>query len=296
MSADSLMPILLGTGFLILLTVVAFVIVLSAIRRSRSRQQSEAERRRPVAAFDDHAPRSAAPDPGFKSGDPQFSGQPSSQLPFADPPNTPPSQAGEVMRVIRDPQTGETTVQIEGQEYGHIREIQDPETGRQVLAAIADLVRFTGGVAANSQAMRKILAQGAPATPPSPTPTADTSSRSRSFPSPVQDARLDPDTMVEQPLRQRPGVLGYLAQGFQPQEPPTPLPSPTAFVGEIEEILQGYIHSLPSPLSREVHVGSGPDGLLQIQVGLDKYSHPDDVPDPEVRRLIKAAVAEWEKR
>ena len=36
--------------------------------------------------------------------------------------------------------------------------------------------------------------------------------------------------------------------------------------------------------------------MLEIEVGVNRYSNPDDVRDPEIRKLIKAAVAEWEKR
>lgn len=297
MSDDSLMPILLGIAFLILLTVVAFVIILSAIRRSRSRPRGGAEQPSPPT---ESGSRSPVPDRELQDVHPtDLAGQPESPLPAVGPvdlsmdrPATS-LQAGEVLRVIRDPQTGESAVQIQGQQYRHIREIKDPELGKQVLAAIADLVRFTGGVAANPQAMRKILAKDTPAEPSPSTRDAEWV-EPRQTPSLAQDALLDPAALT--PPRQRPGVMGYLLQGFQPREPPAPLPSPTAFVDEIEAILQGYIRQLATPLSQEVHVGSGPDGLLQIQVGLTRYNHPDDVPDPEVRQLIKAAVAEWERR
>ena len=94
--------------------------------------------------------------------------------------------------------------------------------------------------------------------------------------------------------------MGQSVRAFfsRPFSGPTlePLPGASVFIDEIEGILQGYIRNRPTPLPNEVHVRSGEDGTLQIEVGLDVYSSPDEVPDPEIRQLIKAAVAEWESR
>jgi hypothetical protein len=55
------------------------------------------------------------------------------------------------------------------------------------------------------------------------------------------------------------------------------------------------ISTAPTPLGEAVHVGTGPDGGLQIQVGGRYFSSADEVPDPTIRNLIKAAVKEWER-
>ena len=55
------------------------------------------------------------------------------------------------------------------------------------------------------------------------------------------------------------------------------------------------ISTAPTPPSEAVHVGTGPDGGLQIQVGIRYFSSADEVPDPTIRDLIKAAVKEWER-
>jgi hypothetical protein len=67
------------------------------------------------------------------------------------------------------------------------------------------------------------------------------------------------------------------------------------FIDEIEEILQRMISVAPAPLGKEVHVRTGPDGALQIEVGGQCFSSADEVPDPAIRGLIKAAVKEWER-
>jgi hypothetical protein len=55
------------------------------------------------------------------------------------------------------------------------------------------------------------------------------------------------------------------------------------------------ISTAPTPPNEAVHVGTGPDGSLQIQVGMRYFSNADEVPDPAIRGLIKAAVKEWER-
>jgi hypothetical protein len=72
-------------------------------------------------------------------------------------------------------------------------------------------------------------------------------------------------------------------------------PSPRSFVDEIEEILQRFLRTYPSFLGKEVHVGTGQSGRIRIQVENEFYDTPDDIPDPEVRGILKAAIQEWEK-
>jgi hypothetical protein len=38
----------------------------------------------------------------------------------------------------------------------------------------------------------------------------------------------------------------------------------------------------------------GPAGSIRVYLGVEGYDAIDDVPDPEVRRLIREAVSEWE--
>ena len=73
--------------------------------------------------------------------------------------------------------------------------------------------------------------------------------------------------------------------------------------GSTSEVNGGYdfvkaeqLAGLDAPLPYEVHVSAGPEQRLQIQVGRERYGSVDEVPDPRVRALIQAAVAEWERR
>jgi len=92
----------------------------------------------------------------------------------------------------------------------------------------------------------------------------------------------------------KPGGIGFLRR-----KAAKPAPEPAqarTFVDEIEDILQEFIRESVVPVEKSAHVHAGPDGALEIEVGGQIYERPDDVPDPIIRGLIKAAVDEWERR
>jgi hypothetical protein len=194
------------------------------------------------------------------------------------------------MRVIRDERTGQVLVEVEGRRYAHLREIEDAQVGRRVLWAIADLLRFTGGMAANPQAVRSAAQQAAqnervPAQPAQGTAAAQELFQTTPLPA-------GPSTST---TASRYSLVGFFRRGLE-APPTTPVPEPSSFIGEIEVILQENIRRLPAPLPYEVHVTTGPDDRLQIRVGKEVYSNPDEVPDPKARELIRGAVEEWEGR
>lgn len=68
-----------------------------------------------------------------------------------------------------------------------------------------------------------------------------------------------------------------------------------SIVEQIDEVLQEQLEDSPLA-SRGIRLQESPSHSLVVQVGLKRYESIDDVPDLEVRNLIRAAVAEWEKR
>lgn len=210
--------------------------------------------------------------------------RPAAVVPPAAAPAEAPAHPGEVMRVIRDEATGRLLVEVEGRRYASIREIEDARVGRRVLWAIADLVRFTGGMATNPQAMRSIGEPPA-AGPAAPPPTT-------ASPLPSSSARTTVSSLAE-PERQSYNMAEFFRRGFQATEP-----APAAarsFIDEIDDILQGYLERVPNR-TESVHVRSAEDGTLRIEVGTTHYDSIEEVPVPEIQRLIRAAVAEWERR
>jgi len=191
-------------------------------------------------------------------------------------------QQGEVMRVLRDAERGRVLVQVGGRRYARLREIEDAQVGRRVLWAIADLIRFTGGMAANAQVVRS-AAQEVRWEEAPPTET-------RPAAAPINAGAGPGAVGVGQ------SVSEFFRRGFGPAPVSTPAPESRSFVEQIEVILQGQLAALDVPLPHEVHVSAGPDQRLQIQIGRERYGSVDEVPDPQVRALIRAAVAEWERR
>jgi hypothetical protein len=210
-----------------------------------------------------------------------------------------------IMRVLRDEDTGAIIVEVEGNRYRRLTEIRDGRIGNQVLEAIADLIKFTGGIVRGQWAATSVPTLGPieerppqpqvvePASPPHAVAVEPSGSDE-------EDAFLrrlrEGDLQVgKTPAREaRPGIMGFIRRR-KPQVAAEGTGAGGTFIDEIEEILQRMISTAPTPLGEEVHVGTGPDGGLQIQVGGRYFSSADEVPDPAIRDLIKAAVRAWER-
>jgi hypothetical protein len=67
---------------------------------------------------------------------------------------------------------------------------------------------------------------------------------------------------------------------------------PTSMVAQINDILQRKLVET-SGTTRGIRLLEGPGGALRVYIGLASYSF-EDVPDAEVKHMIREAVAEWE--
>ena len=211
----------------------------------------------------------------------------------------------EIMRVLRDEDTGTIIVEVEGNRYRRLTEIRDGRIGNQILEAIADLIKFTGGIVRGQWATKSVLTSASTGERPSQPRVVEPAS-------PPQAVAVEPPGSDEEeaflrrlregdlqfgktPAREaRPGPMGFFRRR-KPQVAAERTGTGGTFIDEIEEILQRMISTAPTPLGKEVHVRTGPDGGLQIQVGGQYFSSSDEVSDPAVRDLIKAAVKEWER-
>ncbi|MFB0536459.1 MAG: hypothetical protein ACETWR_15905 [Anaerolineae bacterium] len=207
----------------------------------------------------------------------------------------------EIMRVLRDEDTGTIIVEVEGNRYRRLTEIRDGRIGNQVLETIADLIKFTGGIVRGQWATKSVLTSASTGERPSQPRVVEPASPPQAVEPPGSDEEAFLRRLREgdlqfgkTPAREaRPGPMGF----FRRRKPPVAAEGTGTggtFIDEIEEILQRMISTAPIPLGKEVHVRTGPDGGLQIQVGGQYFSRSDEVSDPAVRDLIKAAVKEWE--
>jgi hypothetical protein len=68
-----------------------------------------------------------------------------------------------------------------------------------------------------------------------------------------------------------------------------------SIVTMIDEVLQAKLLSSPL-LSRGIRLEEGSLGEVIVFVGPHRYSGVDAVPEPEIQAIIKAAIADWEKK
>lgn len=94
-----------------------------------------------------------------------------------------------------------------------------------------------------------------------------------------------------------------------PQQPPpsfTARPSTIAkedrpsapansIVGQIDSILQARLAGTPLE-ERGIFLAQSAEGGVSVYVGLTRYSGIDDVPDPQIKAAIRAAISEWENK
>ncbi len=107
---------------------------------------------------------------------------------------------------------------------------------------------------------------------------------------PRQDSA--PET-ASQPEGDKPSITP--ASVLSSMMPSIPEPAPTSIVAQIDQILQSKLAA--SPLKDNgIALQETLQGGMQVIVGLEKYDDIDSVPNEEIRVMIRAAVAEWEKQ
>ena len=212
----------------------------------------------------------------------------------------------EVLRLMRDRVTGALIVEVEEEKYRKLSEIKDGKVGRRVLQAAADMVRFTEVLQARGQTTAQQPLPPAPSTLAlkiAPSLEKEPSVPRTPAPPSVEKEFLQSLSRPRRPEEEespKPSLspIEFFRRGFAARRAArlqSATPAPRSFVKEIEEILQRFIRTYPSFIGKKVHVSTGPDGGIRIQVENEFYDTPDDIPDPEIRGIIKAAIQEWEK-
>lgn len=88
--------------------------------------------------------------------------------------------------------------------------------------------------------------------------------------------------------------IDFLTKALQ-SDVKTVKPAPKSIVAQIDEILQEKLLGTPME-KRGVRLVEFPNQGMVVLIGLDKYEGVDEVPDEEIRQLIRSAVKEWEAR
>lgn len=197
----------------------------------------------------------------------------------------PKGNAHEVLRVLRDNLTGRLVIEIAGRRYGQVADVDDPAVFQGLLTILRDLHDFAGVEGAHT-----LDAAPRPAESPPPAPMARPNeplpprSAATTSAAPPTTKPLPPPTM--NPFKQM-QVLRELAKIPE---------APTLTIAEqIDEVLQARL--LDTPLAtRGIHMRPGPRGEAIFELEGKNYTAVDDVPDAEVREVIRAAIAAWESK
>ncbi len=131
---------------------------------------------------------------------------------------------------------------------------------------------------------------------PVPAPVTNTPPPPPAQPKPVTDVQQEAPAPVTPPTPSQPIPV-------QPatSKPPTiapedrPVAPAGSIVNQIDSILQARLIGTPLE-DRGVFLAQSPEGGVMVYVGLTKYMGLEDVPDPEIKAAIRAAISEWENK
>jgi hypothetical protein len=188
----------------------------------------------------------------------------------------------EIARLLRDERSGALILEKGGVIYRKAADL-NPEQQRLLSIAVGDLHTFlTLKPAPQTDAVQ-------PASSSTPAPTGDTA-----VPLPARfkkAGQLTPEEQVKPPSMNPVDVFARAISSDVPKVSP----KSTSITAQIDDILQESLVNTPLE-HRGIRLLDAPDGRVVVFIGIESYDGLDAVPDEEVRRAIRAAVAEWEKR
>jgi len=200
-------------------------------------------------------------------------------------------EPGEIMRLLGDAERNEFWVQVAGRCYARLDDVADPDVALRVLGGISYLLQFSYGRLMANDGIRSV---------PIPKLTAkitasvmhalDVSKGTQ------QRAIRDEEERFFQSLMRTSESSQNWARRISASERHSRTMkargAPASLVEEIDRIFQRKLEASPYA-HLDAQFVERPDGSVRIRVGTKFYESPEEVPDPGLRELIKAAIAEW---
>jgi hypothetical protein len=241
MTVERFIPIVAVLGIAMLLVLIGVVLALRQRTKSPAAHESVT---------------SDKPAPEWVKGIAGTAGKALTRTPAANVP-------ADAMLVVRDPESGEWLVEVNGMRYNNLKDIHDDRAASKVLEALSGLQHFAGSIPIIKPELKAPLGV-VPAAPP---------------------LAKDIEPSVAQALQKGAATTSTALH-------PAP---PNSILDQIEKILQHNLMRYPEFTERKIHVGAADDGSLLIEVDRQFYQHADEVPDLTMRGVIKASIQEWER-
>jgi hypothetical protein len=200
-------------------------------------------------------------------------------------------------------------VEIAGRRYTKLAEIADKKVGQYILTLAAHLLAFTNGMITTDAGLKTLqapkvgqapmpLAAPAPISqPPTAVSTQPAMTPSGFVPPPPPDVEAAflaslraQSAKPEPPQPQRRGLFGRPKAAVE-----EPLLPTLNLAEQINTIAQTRLRYSPLATTTKLEITSDPSGGILINVNGAFYHGPDDIPQLEVKALIKASIEEWEK-
>ncbi len=179
----------------------------------------------------------------------------------------------EIMRVLRVPPKGQLVVEVNGNRYEAITELQSPKNRQLLLAAVGELITFAGGYQALIDA-----GVAAPTLPPQPKKS-------------LEEQRAE--FLASMETSSGPTSSSPLTATAEPSaDKTTDLP----IVEQIDAILQQYVAKSPSLNQHRIHLIGDPSGGIKINVDGQIYNRPKEIGDKQIQLIIKQALKTWESK
>jgi hypothetical protein len=225
----------------------------------------------------------------------------------------------EIARLMRDRQTQDLVVQMDGKSFKDVQELSTTQQHRLSFTSNV-LVNWLGqggeagpaGQEGKAEPGEQAVAPAAPEealeqpTPPEPADklevpfTQDIPSFSEWIPAetlPVDQATSHVPPFDDERVPELKPVSTHLPDMVGGILNPKPKPAPVykSIAMQINDILQERMAGTPFE-TRGITVSDAPDHGVSVSLDGEKYAGVKEIPDESVRNLIRSAVQEWEKQ
>ncbi len=215
---------------------------------------------------------------------------------------------------------GEWRIYVNGERYPSLDAVPDPDTREEVVAGLRQLVLFSREYVKKhppaKQEKKTASVQKPPtppakpkqAPPPSPTPAEPTSAPPSTQQPPSsaekQPGQLAPEQAAEA-LRRLEAIKARARRRAESQKGQPQLSATSGLASmmpridlahEIGAIVDEMQAQVPQLQERSIRLHNTASGGIQFAIDGIVYEDVNDIPDELVRKLIKAATREWERR